>query len=205
MFLVWFELEDIDTLLLGFPAARAVVDIMDMRKFVFYFLHFVFQYFSVCFIFIVWIQAQVATPDLKSVILLTGFLIQHHALLKWKSTSKNVFGEERDYSRANMLLLFITLSTMQRDKMEKLSVTQWRLDNSFQFGKYCDMSFVATKEQFHITTVCLYVCYFTSELLSAESSSSLLVFPVRWEEREREKSPFIHYTAVKNAPELSNT
>lgn len=73
-----------------------------------------------------------------------------------KITQENVFGEERDYSRANMLLLFITLSTMQQDKMEgkkNYAVTQRKQDNGIQFGKYCDMSFVATKEQFSVITV----------------------------------------------------
>lgn len=56
---------------------------------------------------------------------------------------------------------------------------------------------MATKGHFHIITVNLYIFNFTSELLSAESSSSLLVFPVRGEQRKHQL--FIPYTAVKMA------
>lgn len=41
--------------------------------------------------------------------------------VEMKITQENVFVEERDYSSTNRVLLFITLSTMQHDKMEKLS------------------------------------------------------------------------------------
>lgn len=36
-----------------------------------------------------------------------------------KIIQEKVFGADRDYSRANRALLFITLSTMQHDTMEK--------------------------------------------------------------------------------------
>ena len=77
-----------------------------------------------------------------------------------KITQENVFGKERDYSRANRVLLLITLSTMQPDTTENYQVTQLQQDNSIQLGKHCDTSFEATKEPFHIRSVKLIFLYF---------------------------------------------
>lgn len=103
----------------------------------------------------------------------------------------------------------ITLSTMQLDTKEKR--IKWPGERRiiaitncyYQFSKYCDFMFVTINWHFHSLTVYFYIIPFTSERLSAGSSSSLLVFPVRLEQEKNSLSYFLH--CCENGLELSNT
>lgn len=63
---------------------------------------------------------------------------------------------------------------------------RWQQDNSIQFKvNIVTQALRQQKSLFHIGTVNLYMFPLTSELLLVESSSFLLVFPVRWEQRKQ--------------------